>query len=367
MVKAANGLVRILQAEGVKWVGTFPTNGINNACVEEKLPLVMMRDERYGVAIADAYSRVSNGHNVGVCTVMGGVNAAGIQVAFGAVAQAFEDGTPLLVITDGVSLGTSGNSHFDISRALESVTKWVGFIDQPQRVPEFMRRAFTYLRSGRPGPVLLQVPRSLGEYDEAAVPYKTVKGWKPGADPDDVKAAVKALLAAKNPMIFAGQGVFYADACEELKQFAELAQAPVLTTLLGKSTFPENHPLSLGVRGLPAAHFLENSDLLFGIGSSLSPGRFSHAIPDPASKTIIQLTVDDKDINKSYRVEHAIIGDAKIALRQLCDEISRQTGGGVKLKPALLEEIKGLKAKLWEKYADAATSKDKPINPYRIA
>src|SRR5205085_7783447 len=135
--------------------------------------------------------------------------------------------------------------------------------------PDFTRRAFTQLRSGRPGPVLLVIPRDLGEYEEEANPYSPVKGWRSGPDPDDVKAAVRALLDAKDPLLYVGEGVYYADATAELLQFAEMAQVPVLTTLKGKGTFPENHALSVGVRGSHAAHFLNKCDLVFSIGGSL--------------------------------------------------------------------------------------------------
>jgi len=97
--------------------------------------------------------------------------------------------------------------------------------------------------------VLVTISRTAGEYDETQFPYTPVKGWRSAPDPDDVRAAVKALLAAKKPLLFVGEGVFYADACAELREFAELAQIPVLTTLKGKSAFPENHSLSVGVRG----------------------------------------------------------------------------------------------------------------------
>ena len=101
-----------------------------------------------------------------------------------------------------------------------------------------MRRAFTHLRSGRPGPVLLVIPRDLGEYDEDEHPYTPVKGWRTGPDPDDVKSAIKALLAAKDPLLYVGEGVYYADATAELLQFAELAQMPVLTTLRPRARSP---------------------------------------------------------------------------------------------------------------------------------
>jgi len=365
---AANGVARILKAEGVEWVSTFPSCGVNNALGKEGIRLLMMREERYAVAIADAFSRVTGRKKIGVCTMMGGVNAAGLQVAYGAIAQAFEDSSSVLCISDGVPIGASGNSHYDVTLGFKAVTKWIGHIDQPQRVPEFLRRAFTYLRTGRPGPVLVTIPRNLcaGEYDDDEHPYMPVKGWRWAPDPDDVGAAVKALLAAKNPLLYVGEGIYYGDATDELLQFAELAQVPVMTTLKAKSAFPENHPLSVGVRGEVATHFLEGCDLLFAIGSSLSPGRFSQTIPNPNDKTIVQCTVDELDINKSYKVDCAIIGDAKFALQALIEEASSQTGGGRKKNPELLDEIRAGKEQLMAKYRPLMESDEKPINPYRV-
>jgi len=101
-VKAAQGLARILKSESVHWVACYPTNHVNNALGEEDVPILMMRAERYTVAVADAFSCVTGGKQVGVCTIMGGLNAAGIQLAYGAIAQAFEDSSPVLIITAGV-------------------------------------------------------------------------------------------------------------------------------------------------------------------------------------------------------------------------------------------------------------------------
>ncbi len=367
MISASAGIARILKAEGTSFVSLFPSCKINNAIGDEgKIPLIMMRDERYGVAVADAYSRLGDGKRFGVCTLQGGVNCPGFQFGIPAMTQAFEDSSPVLCLTDAVNPGDAENSHYHMDRVAANFTRWTSTIPLARRVPEFMARAFTFLKTGRPGPVLLQVPTSLGEYDEELYPYTPVKGWKSQADPDDVKAAVQALLAAKKPILYVGDGVFYGDACAELLQFAALAQVPVLTTLKAKSAFPENHPLSLGVRGEPADHFLHACDMILAVGSSLSPNRFSHAIPNAAQKTIIQCTVDNGDLNKSYRVSGALVGDAKLVLLQLIEEVSRQTGGGVKVDPDLLEEIRGLKAQLAEKYRGVMTSNDKPINPYRV-
>ena len=363
-IKAANGLARILKAEGIPWVSCYPTNHVNNALGEEGVPILMMGEERFAVAVADGFSRVTAGKQIGVCTVMANLNAAGIQMAYGAIAQAWEDSSPLLVIAEGVGQGGSRHTHYDMVEAFKSVTKWVGKVDRADLIPDYVRRAFTQLRSGRPGPVLLVVPRDLGEYDTDEHPYAPVKGWRTGPDPDDVKSAIKALLAAKDPLLYVGEGVYYADATSELLQFAEAAQVPVLTTLKGKGTFPENHPLSVGVRGSLAEHFLRKADLLFSIGSSLFPNRFSHSIPDAEKKAIVQCTVDTLDINRSYETRHAVIGDAKLTLQALNEELGKR--GGVAKKPALIEEIRTAKQAFMAKFRPWMESSETPINPYRV-
>lgn len=366
-VEAECGLVRCLKSEGVDWVSMMPVTVIANACGDENVLNLMMRTERFAIAVADGYSRVSNGKRFGVAAVQGGVNACGIQMAYGAVAQAFEDNTPLLVITEGVAPDVAETSHYDVKAGFSPVTKWVGYINKPHRVPEYVRRAITYLKTGRPGPVLLHIPRKLGRYDLDEHPYFPVKGWKYPGNPRDIRIAVRALLAAKNPLLFAGQGIFYADACEELREFVELVQTTVLTTLKGKSTFPENHPLSIGVRGGPAEQFLHSSDLIFGIGTSLNKGRFSHSIPRSGNKVIVQCTIDELDINKNYNINHAIIGDAKLVLQQLIKEVKKQAGSeGVREKEETKKEIMERKETHMEKYLPLLGSEDKPINPYRV-
>ena len=362
----ATGIARILKQEGVEWVSTFPVCRVNNAVGREGIPFVMMRDDRYAVALADAFSRITAGSRIGVCTFQGGVNAAGVQVAYAGLAQAYEDGSPVLCITDGVPLGASENSQFDIMTSLRTVSKWCGYLDKPERVPEFMRRAFTMLRSGRPGPVILAIPDANAEYDEAADPYTPVKGWKSAPDPDDVKAAVELLLNAQQPLIYAGEGVIYASASGELTSFAELANAPVITTLKAKGAFPEDHPLFVGVRGGQVDHYLKTSDLVLAIGSSLSPGRFSHGIPDAVNKTIIHCTVDELHVNKAHPTALALIGDARFTLQALQAELSARTSGRGRPAGKVAEEVKAERDAAVAQYCEAMASNDKPINPYRV-
>ena len=363
-IQAVNGIARILKAEGIPWVSCYPTSPVNNALGEEGVPILMMGEERFAVAVADAFSRVTSGKQIGACTVMAGLNAAGIQMAYGAIAQAWEDSSPLLVMAEGVGAGATRHTHYDMAGAFKSVTKWVGEVGRADQVPDYVRRAFTHLRSGRPGPVLLLIPRDLGEYDEAEHPYAAVKGWRSGPDPDDVKSAIKTLLAAKNPLLHVGEGVLYADATAELLQFAEAAQVPVMTTLKAKGAFPEHHPLSVGIRGSLTEHYLRGCDVLFSIGSSLFPNRFSHAVPEPDKKTIVQCTVDTLDINRSYETRHAVIGDARLTLQALIEELAKR--GGVGKKPALVDEIRAHKQAFLAKFTPWLTSNETPINPYRV-
>ena len=365
-INVATGIARILRQEGIEWVSTFPVCRVNNALGREGVPMVMMRDDRYAVALADASSRITAGAKIGVCTFQGGVNAAGIQVAFAGMAQAFEDGSPVLCITDGVPIGASENSQFDVRASLKSVSKWYGYLDKPDRVPEFMRRAFTMLRTGRPGPVILAIPDADGLYDETADPYLPVKGWKSAPDPADVSAAIDLLLKAKDPMIYAGEGVIYAGAAEELLSFAEKANAPVVTTLKAKGAFPENHPLFVGVRGDHVEHYLTKSDLVLAIGSSLSPGRFSHGIPNAVNKTIIHCNVDELHVNKAYPTALALIGDARLTLQALTTEVSNRNADGGRSLSEVAAEIKTARDSGLAQYREAMASNDRPINPYRV-
>lgn len=362
-IDVATGIARILKAENVQWVSTFPVNKVNNAFGREGLKLLMMRDDRYAVGVADAYSRVNNGKKIGVCTFSGGVNAAGAQVAYSGIAQAYEDGSPVLCIVDAVPAGASQNTRFDQDASMRSVSKWYGYIDKPERVPEFMRRAFTMLRSGRLGPVVIGVPNASATYDETVDPYVSPKGWKTLPDPDDVAAAIGALNSASRPVLFAGEGVLYSGASAELRAFAEKANLPVITTLKAKGVFPEDHPLSVGVRGDHVVKYMNEADLIFSVGASLSPGRFGHGVPDSTNKTIVQCNIDEFDINRIYESSFAVIGDARSTLTALLDELGRAPGGG---RADVTEQIKSAKDIGMSKYREAMKSDEKPINPYRV-
>ena len=365
-ISVGTGIAQILKQEGVQWVSTFPVCQVNNSLGREGIPMVMMRDDRYAVALADAYSRINAGSSIGVATFQGGVNAAGLQVAYAGMAQAYEDGSPVLCITDGVPIGSTENSQFDVTSSLKSVSKWYGYLDQPSRLPEFMRRAFTMLRTGRPGPVVLAIPDARALYDETADPYVPVKGWKSLPNPEDVAQAVDLLIEAKDPLIYAGEGVIYAGGSAELKALAELANAPVVTTLKAKGAFPEDHPLFVGVRGGQVDHYLNKCDVLLAVGSSLSPGRFSHGIPNAVAKKIIHCNIDEIHVNKVYPTAVALIGDARFTLEALEKTLSEKTSGNGRAPGSVMAEVKSARDEAMTQYREAMASTDRPINPYRV-
>ena len=179
--------------------------------------------------------------------------------------------------------------NFYPTRSYESITKWCAEINLVERVPELMRRAFAKLRSGRPGPVLLEIPQdvALSEFRAEWLDYTPPPRLRQAGDPEAVAQAARALLAAQRPIIHAGQGVLYAEATDELVQIAEFLQAPVMTTLPGKSAFPETHPLAVGASGpsttLGVHRFLMRADLVFGVGCSFTNTNF--AVPIPPGKT----------------------------------------------------------------------------------
>ncbi len=368
-MKGSSVVARILKQEGVDHLFCFPVNPLIDAAAELGIRPIMACTERTVVGMADAYSRVNNGKRIGVCAVQMG---PGIENTFGGVAQTYADSSPVLVFPGGPPQSRLYSlPNFDPVPNYQHVTKWAARINQAGRIPEFLRRAFTYLRMGRPGPVVLELPQDVAAADleDPTKNYRSVEGSRGMADPRNIKAAVKAIVAAKKPLLHAGAGVLYSEAWEELKEFAELLQIPVMTTLPGKSCFPEIHPLSLGCGGLsgtkPVARYLSDCDLVFAVGSSLSTTVF--AAPIPAGKAVVQLTIDERDLNKDYPVDFPLMGDVKWTLMAMVEEAKRTLGKeGKKGEDGVADRIKAAKEEWMKDWMPLLASDEVPINPYRV-
>ena len=368
-MRTIDAIAEILKLEGINILPSFPTTPVIEAAAAAGIKPVICRQERVGVGIADGWTRVKNGKPAGAFAMQYG---PGAENAFAGVSTAFSDAVPMLLLPLGHPLERDRVfPNFSSIRTYESVTKFAEQINQPKRVGDTLRRAFAQMRSGRPGPALVEIPVDVGnaEVDPAVVQnYRPVKIARAQANPDDVMAAAKALLAARCPVIQAGQGVLYAEASKELVELAELVQIPIYSTLAGKSAFPERHALALGsaeaAMNGAAFHFLKEADLVFAVGSSLSKHNMCANIP--GRKIIIHNTADSIDHNKSYYADFPILGDAKLVLRQFIEACRDLLKGKARDGTAVRAEIAKLRAAWLEKWSPKMTSRDTPINPYRV-
>ncbi len=368
-MKGVTAISNVLKLEGVEYLFCFPANPLIDDAAAAGIRPIITRTERGSVNAADGFSRIAGEGKIGVCTMQSG---PGIENAFGAVAHAYDDSIPILLLPGGTARDRLGvHPHFSAPENFRGVTKWAEQINMAQRVPEMMRYAFTYLKTGHSGPVMLEVPGDVAaeEIEEASFDYQPVAGHKSAGDPKDVADAVKALLAAKNPVIHVGQGVLQAEAWEELRAFAELVQAPVMTITTGKSAFPENHPLSIGTGGNSATgmvtHFLKKADLVFGIGSTFYRSLIS--APIPLGKVMVQCTDDERELNNEHHLHYAVLGDPKLVLQQLVEEVKRQVGPqGRRGDGSAVQEIKAVKEEWLKEWMPRLTSDEVPINPYRV-
>ena len=368
-MRTVDVIAHILEREGIRYLSAFPTSTLIEAAAERGIRPVICRQERVGVGIADGYSRVNNGRPPGVFAMQFG---PGAENAYAGVATAFSDAVPVLLLPLGHTRERDGVfPQFSSLRNYAPVTKFVEQVTTADRVIDTMRRAFARLRMGRPGPVMVEIPADVAaeQLDPAVLEsYRPVKGACSEADPRDVMAAAKALLEARDPVIHAGQGALYAEAGPELLELAELTNIPVMTTMGGKSAFPETHPLSLGsasgVMNRPVRRFLEKADLVFGVGTSLTRHPMTTTVP--GGKTFIQAIDDPIDIGKNYHVDFPVIGDAKLVLRQFVEAVGDLLNGGSRTERSPAAEIAALRAEWLEEWKPKLTSDEAPINPYRV-
>jgi acetolactate synthase-1/2/3 large subunit len=366
-MRGADALARILKLEGVEVLFSYPNHALIDAAAKVGIRPMIARGEKSIINMADGYARATNGQKPSVIVVQAG---PGIENAFGAFAQAYSDGVPLLMIPGGGDQRRTGEPpNFDPLPVYRNVTKWAGRINMPERIAELSRRAFAQLRNGKPGPVLLELPADVSnaQVDDATFSYSPARGYRSAGDPADVTAAARMLVDARRPVLHVGHGVLWAQAWDELRELAELLSVPVMTTMAAKSVFPENHPLSLGTGGhtitRAAAQFLVRSDLVFGVGCSFARGGFSS--PIPPGKKMVQVTVDGRDLDRDYQVDQAVVGDAKLVLRQLVDEV-RRLGGGSSRNGAVAAEIQQVKEATFREWQSRLESAEAPVNPYRV-
>jgi len=361
-------IAEILKREGTEFLSCYPRNPLIEASAALDIRPILCRQERVGVGIADGFSRVKRGKRNGVFAAQAG---PGIENAFPGVAQAFSENVPLLVIAGGLPLERQYvRPVFRAANVFRPVTKWSALAHSVQELPDLMRRAYHAMRSGKAGPVLIEVPDEVftAEY-QGRLDYAPVPLQRAAPDPAAVQKAAEMLLAAKQPLLWAGQGVHYAEASEQLAALAELLPAPVVATNPGKSAIADSHPLALGAatrsRSKMFADFMGRADLILAIGSSLTVTNFGPSVPP--GKTIIHSSNDPSDINKEYRADHALVGDAALVIDALITELSRRKSGDDHNALAALKADIAAGKKAWlDEWSKHLSSDEVPINQYRV-
>jgi len=368
-MRVVQAIAEILKREGVEYLFAYPINPLIESAAEIDIRPIIVRSERPGINMADAFSRLTSGKRLGVFCMQAG---PGTENAFPGVAQAFSESVPLIVIPGGSARGQSWvTPAFNAALNYRNVTKWSEQLTVGSAVVAAMRRAFTQARNGRPGPVLLEVPGDIwNEEVPEPLSYEPTARARFAPDAQAVDAAARALIEAERPLIYAGQGVHYAEAWDELRRLAELLEIPVTTSLEGKSAFPENHPLSLGSGGvampLSVHRHVQDADVVFGVGCSFTATGFGIRFPT-ANKTFIHATVDPMDVNKNIPAQHVLIGDAKLTLAALYEAASERLGGKPRgIREQVAAKIKTQKDEWLQKWSPKLTSNDAPLNPYRV-
>lgn len=369
-MKVLDAVARILKAEGIEWAGCFPSNNLIEAVAEVGINPVMFRQERGAAMAVDGFSRMRNREEFGVLITQGG---PGSENTMGGLAQAYADNVPILYLPGGPAVSArSVKPNFSPARTYESVSVSAEVIFQPGQVSSIMRRAFHALRNGRAGPVIVEIPADVGEMevdDSVVSSYSPPKRHKFAPDPAEIKEAVRLLLAAKKPVIWSGMGVLMSGASPELTELAEISQIPVYCTMPGKSGFDQRHPLALGsgssATSLQARTWLQESDVLLGVGTSLTRTGYGQPIPD--GKVMIHNTETVADLNKDYNVDVGLVGDTKLTLAMMVNEVKAQLAGeDRKSSSELADQIAEINDKWMAEWSEALNSNETPITPYRV-
>ena len=374
-----DAVIHALEKEGVEYISGFAGGGEVPLWpalrASETIKVFLARHERQGVEIADGYARATGKVGVALC----GTGPGATNTLTG-IAGAFADNIPVLLLMGQHPLGNMGKEiQQEVpSSIFDSFVKWKGTMSKVEDIPGVMRRAFTALRSGSPGPVVLEMPLDVlsSEAADSVLNYEPVgPGLKAAADPRDIEMAADILVNASFPILNVGGGVLAAEAWDEARELAELLSMPVASTLVGKGAFPEDHPLSLGGGVYPrskyasgqALHINRKADAVLAVGNSFRMPNATDGRPIPDGVKLIHINADPEDLNKIYPADGPILADAKLALRSLIDAVRDRLGpgkGGV--KEEVVSEIQQAKAKWLGEWQSIFTDPSVPTNGYRV-
>jgi acetolactate synthase-1/2/3 large subunit len=382
----ANQLVKYLEARGVKHI--FGLCGHTNIAVlaalskSRKIKFVNTRHEQVAAHMADGYARASKGTSVLLTHLSPGLTNAATGVANAAL-----DSIPMVVIAGDVPTHYYGkhphqevNLHADASQyeIYRPFVKRAWRVDSPHLFPEIIEKAFALAESGRPGPVLVDVPMDIFSREIDVALWRRVLAnaktlHKPSLDEETASTIVRALLAAKTPLLYAGGGILLADAATEMREFAEHLSLPVAHTLMGKGALPDDHPLILGMTGFWGTKFINDktlaADCILALGTRFSEADCSsweeaYTFRMPPTK-LIHIDIDPAEIGRNYPVAIGAVADLGEALRVL-NRVARKIAPKGVRRPALLAEMAANRKKFVAGNSKAMASDAWPMRPERI-
>lgn len=335
----AKALIASLEKEGVDIVFGLPGGAnlpIYDELVDANFRHILVRHEQAAAHMADGYARIKR--KAGVCIATSGPGATNLITG---IATAHADSIPMVAITGQVPVAMIGKDAFQETDIIGISNPCTKYAFQPRKaieIPEVIKKAFYITESGRPGPVLVDIPKDV-QQEKAEIEFPElikVRGYKPAFDPDlsQIEKAINLIMKAEKPIIMAGGGVILSGAFNELQALAEILMCPVVTTFKGKGAFPENHPLAMGPIGMhghaEANKIIIEADCIIAIGarfSDRSVGRFDEF---GKGMSIIHLDVDPAEIGKNKSVDVAVVGDVKSSLRTL---VKMLTTKGIRKDP----------------------------------
>jgi tartronate-semialdehyde synthase len=370
-MKAAEAAVAILRAEGVANVFGLPGAAINPFYAALKsdgtINHTLARHVEGAAHMAEGYTRTRAG-NIGVC--VGTSGPAGTDMITGLYSAA-ADSIPILAITGQAPVAKLHKEDFqavDIAAIAKPLTKMAMTVLEPAQVPGAFQQAFHLMRSGRPGPVLIDLPFDvqLAEIDFDPETYQPLPVYKPAASRAQIEKALDMLSAAERPLIVAGGGIVNADAADLLVEFAELTGVPVIPTLMGWGAIPDNHPLMAGLVGLQTAHRYGNatmleSDFVLGIGNRWANRHTGGVDTYRKGRTFVHVDIEPTQIGRVFAPDYGIVSDARAAL-ELFVEVARDRQGTLPDRRAWAESCAARKRTLQRK----THFEQVPIKPQRV-
>ena len=338
MRKGADIVIEALKAEKVEVIFGLPGGAIMEVYDalyrDGGIKHILVRHEQGAGHMAEGYAKATG--KVGVAMSTSGPGATNLVTA---IADAYMDSVPTVFITGQVPTHLIGNDAFqevDIVGITRPITKHNFLVKRIEDLPLIIRQAFYIARTGRPGPVLIDIPKDITQkLSDVGIPSEeevkaSLPGYKPHVEgnPQQIKKAAKAIMEAKRPVLYIGGGAVQAEAQKELVELAELMKIPATTTNMGKGAFPENHPLSLHMLGMHGTYYANmavyNCDLLIAVGARFDD-RVTGKIDEFAPQAkIIHIDIDPASISKNIVVDIPIVGDVGIILRKLLEEIKKE-------------------------------------------